>query len=75
MSSPINGHQIPDKCMTKKSQGEPSCSTGDLDCTCKVSNSLEKNTEFDQQCVLDACYGDIGREGESLFRSINSHTA
>ncbi|CAN9226853.1 unnamed protein product [Alternaria alternata] len=64
---PICG--ISDKCMTKKPQGEPSCNTGDLDCICKVSNSLEKNTEFDQQCVLDACYGDIGREEflDSLF--------
>ncbi|KAG9193540.1 hypothetical protein G6011_03575 [Alternaria panax] len=57
---PICG--ISEKCMTKKPQGEPSCSTGDLDCICKASNSLEKNTEFDQQCVLDACYGDIGKE-------------
>ncbi|KAI4961287.1 hypothetical protein J4E86_000314 [Alternaria arbusti] len=42
---------------------------GDLDCICKASNSLEHNTEFNQQCVLDACYGDIGREEflDSLF--------
>ncbi|KAL1799358.1 hypothetical protein ACET3X_003395 [Alternaria dauci] len=64
---PICG--ISDKCMTNKPQGEPSCNTSDLDCICKVSNSLEKNTEFDQQCVLDDCYGDIGREEflDSLF--------
>ena len=53
--------------MTTKSQGEALCVMGDLDCICKVSNSLEHNTEFNQQCVLDACYGDIGREGKSCY--------
>ncbi|KAI4705528.1 hypothetical protein J4E81_000411 [Alternaria sp. BMP 2799] len=57
---PICG--IPQKCMTTKPQGEALCLMGDLDCICKASNSLEHNTEFNQQCVLDACYGDIGRE-------------
>ncbi|RAR03521.1 hypothetical protein DDE83_008189 [Stemphylium lycopersici] len=49
-------------CMTKKPQGEPSCRPQDLDCICKASASLENNTEFDQQCVLEHCFGDIGRE-------------
>ncbi|KAH6882032.1 hypothetical protein BKA58DRAFT_372599 [Alternaria rosae] len=72
-TGPADG-QIPicgilQKCMTTKPQGEALCVMGDLDCICKASNSLEHNTEFNQQCVLDACYGDIGREEflDSLF--------
>lgn len=57
---PICG--ITPQCMTEKPKGEPSCTPSDLDCICKTSHSLEKNTEFNQQCVLDTCYGDIGRE-------------
>ncbi|KAF1836503.1 hypothetical protein BDW02DRAFT_646054 [Decorospora gaudefroyi] len=48
--------------MTRKPQDEPTCDAENLECICKASNSLANNTEFDQQCVLDHCFGDIGRE-------------
>jgi hypothetical protein len=60
-----NNHQIPQKCMTEKPQGDAKCSSDDFDCICKASNSFEHNTEFDQQCVYNACVGDIGKEGSS----------
>ncbi|KAF1840334.1 uncharacterized protein K460DRAFT_421306 [Cucurbitaria berberidis CBS 394.84] len=48
------------KCLKKQKDHSPSCGPDDLPCICKSSNSLAKNTQFDQQCVFDECHGDIG---------------
>ncbi|KAI1675925.1 hypothetical protein L13192_02672 [Pyrenophora tritici-repentis] len=53
---PICG--IPLKC----TKPHAACNPSDLSCICHASNSLAQNTQFDQLCVLDACYGDLGRE-------------
>lgn len=51
--------------MKPKNDHKPMCRPDDLECICRASNSLANNTEFDQRCVLDSCYGDIGHEGMS----------
>ncbi|KAF2850320.1 hypothetical protein T440DRAFT_555226 [Plenodomus tracheiphilus IPT5] len=48
-------------CM-RKGDNKPMCDNEDFKCICKVSNSMAKNTQFDQQCVLDECTGDISKE-------------
>ncbi|CAO2652279.1 Nn.00g005620.m01.CDS01 [Neocucurbitaria sp. VM-36] len=58
---PICG--ISHKCLTKPKDHSPSCVTDDLECICKASNSLAHNTQFNQQCVFNECYGDIGLRG------------
>ncbi|KAI8938578.1 hypothetical protein NX059_004457 [Plenodomus lindquistii] len=60
------GYQFPicnirPKCM-KNGTNKPMCDHLDFKCICIASNSLVNNTQFDQQCVLDDCTGDIGKE-------------
>ncbi|KAH9874061.1 hypothetical protein IAQ61_004689 [Plenodomus lingam] len=49
------------KCM-KKGPDKAKCRHQDFQCICLASNSLADNTQFDQQCVLDDCMGDIAKE-------------
>ncbi|KAH7371566.1 hypothetical protein BKA66DRAFT_611354 [Pyrenochaeta sp. MPI-SDFR-AT-0127] len=55
---PICG--ISKKCLRAQSNHTPSCDPDDFQCVCKASNSLARNTQFDQQCAFNECYGDIG---------------
>ncbi|KAF1939833.1 hypothetical protein EJ02DRAFT_244168 [Clathrospora elynae] len=57
---PICG--ISQACMKQKDDHSPICTPDDLECICKASNSFTNNTEFDEGCVYDECYGDIGKE-------------
>ncbi|KAH9880968.1 hypothetical protein J1614_001461 [Plenodomus biglobosus] len=65
-SSSDAGFQFPicniePKCMRNRGN-TPTCNDQDFKCICLVSNSMANNTQFDQQCVLDDCTGDIAKE-------------
>jgi hypothetical protein len=57
--------------MRPKPHGASTCNPADLDCICKADNRFEGNIEFDQQCVLDECFGDLGKEGNYVHSFAN----
>jgi hypothetical protein len=47
-----------------------SCKLTDLECICKISSSIEKNTYFKQSCLWLDCLNDLGRDGEFKLTSL-----
>jgi len=46
----------------RKSDNTSKCDPQNFRCICQASHSLANNTQFDQQCVMDGCTGDLGKE-------------
>jgi hypothetical protein len=58
-------YQIQEHCL--KNQGTiDNCKLFNLGCVCKTSSDISNNTYFDQNCLFNDCYNELGRRGQSL---------